>query len=122
MSMFDKLIGNLKATRRTIVFTEGHDARILEATDKLLKEDLMNVILLGNVDEVKAKAAAGNFSIDGAEIIDPATYPEMDAMIAKMVELRRRHRRAPVLWRLRHPDRSRRGRSGGDRNRVRQDC
>jgi phosphate acetyltransferase len=89
MSMFDKLIANLKATRRTIVFTEGTDARILEATDRLIKDDLMNVILLGGVDEVKAAAAAGNFSIEGAEIIDPNNYPEMSAMVDKMVELRK---------------------------------
>ena len=51
----------LKATRRTIVFTEGPDARILEATDRLLKDDLMDVILIGNVDEVKAAAEKGQF-------------------------------------------------------------
>ena len=49
----------------------------------------MGVILCGNVDEVKAAAAAGNFNIDGAEILDPATYPEMDALVAQMVELRK---------------------------------
>ena len=47
--MFTKLLDALKATRRTIVFTEGPDARILEATDRLLKEDLMDVILIGIV-------------------------------------------------------------------------
>ena len=72
--MFTKLIDALKATRRTIVFTEGPDARILEATDRLLKEDLMDVILIGNVDEVKAAAEKGNFCICKAQIIDPATY------------------------------------------------
>ena len=87
--MFSVLINNLKATRRTIVFTEGPDARILEATDRLLKEDLMNVILVGNVDEVKAAAEKGGFDIAKAEIIDPATYEGMDEMVAKMVELRK---------------------------------
>ena len=87
--MFTKLIDALKATRRTIVFTEGPDARILEATDRLLKDDLMDVILVGNVDEVKAAAAKGGFNIEGVEILDPATYPEMDAMVEKMVELRK---------------------------------
>ena len=87
--MFTKLIDALKATRRTIVFTEGPDARILEATDRLLKDDLMDVILVGNVDEVKAAARKGGFNIEGVEILDPATYPEMDAMVEKMVELRK---------------------------------
>ena len=72
--MFTKLLEALKATRRTIVFTEGPDARILEATDRLLEEDLMDVILIGNEAEVKAAAEKGNFCICKATIIDPATY------------------------------------------------
>lgn len=89
MGMFDKLIDNLKANKKTIVFTEGNDARILSAADRLLKEGLMGVILCGNADEVKAAAANGNFSIDGAEIIDPETYPEFESLVAQMVELRK---------------------------------
>ena len=87
--MFTKLLEALKATRRTIVFTEGPDARILEATDRLLKEDLMDVILIGNEAEVKAAAEKGNFCICKATIIDPATYERMDEMVAQMVELRK---------------------------------
>ena len=45
MGMFDKLLANLKASKKTIVFTEGTDARILSAADRLLREDLMGVIL-----------------------------------------------------------------------------
>ena len=87
--MFSNLIATLKANPRTIVFTEGPDPRILEASARLLKDGLMSVILVGNVDEVKSAAAAGSFDIEGAQIIDPAAYPEMDAMVAKMVELRK---------------------------------
>ncbi|WP_028509082.1 phosphate acetyltransferase [Ruminococcus sp. NK3A76] len=89
MGMFDKLIANLKASKKTIVFTEGTDERILSAADRLLKEDLMGVVLCGNVDEVNAAASKGGFDISKAEILDPATYPEMDALVAQMVELRK---------------------------------
>jgi len=89
MGMFDKLIANLKSSRKTIVFTEGNDPRILSAADRLIKENLMGVILCGNVDEVKAAAQNGGFNIEGAEIVDPATYPEMDALVAQMFELRK---------------------------------
>ena len=89
MGMFDKLIANLKSSKKTIVFTEGSDPRILSAADRLIKENLMGVILCGNVDEVKAAAKNGGFNIDGAEILDPATYPEMDALVAQMFELRK---------------------------------
>lgn len=89
MAMFDKLLANLKASRKTIVFTEGTDARILSAAAQLLSEGLMDVILCGNADEVKAAAAAGNYNVDAATILDPATYPEMDAMVAEMTALRK---------------------------------
>ena len=87
--MFQKMIETLKATNRSIVFTEGHDARILEATARLKKDGFLKPILVGNVEEVKANAAKGGFDIEGVEILDPATYPEMDAMVEKMVELRK---------------------------------
>ena len=89
MGMFDKLIDNLKASKKTIVFTEGTDERILWAADKLLKEELMGVILCGNENDVKAAADKGGFNIDKAQIMDPATYPEMEALVAQMVELRK---------------------------------
>ena len=89
MGMFDKLIDNLKASKKTIVFTEGTDERILWAADKLLKEELMGVILCGNENDVKAAADKGGFDIDKAQIMDPATYPEMEALVAQMVELRK---------------------------------
>ncbi len=89
MGMFDKLIANLKASRKTIVFTEGTDKRIQEAAARLLKDDLTDVILCGNVDDVKASAAKNGFDVSKATVLDPLTYPEMDAMVAAMVELRK---------------------------------
>ena len=89
MGMFDKLIANLKASKKTIVFSEGEDARILSAADRLLKEGLMGVILCGEASKVKAAAAQGGFNIDSAEIIDPASYPEFDSLVAQMFELRK---------------------------------
>ena len=83
------MIDNLKANPRSIVFTEGHDARILEATARLVEGGFLRPILVGNVEEVKANAAKGGFNIEGVEILDPATYPEMDAMVDAMVALRK---------------------------------
>ena len=87
--MFENLIEILKANPRKIVFTEGPDARILEAAARLKKGGFLTPVLVGNVDEVKAAADKGGFDIDGLEILDPLTYPGMDEMVAKMVELRK---------------------------------
>lgn len=87
--MFENLVATLKANRRKIVFTEGSDARILEAATRLKKDDILDSILVGNVDEVKAAAAEGGFDIEGLEIIDPANFDKFDEMVSKMVELRK---------------------------------
>ena len=74
---------------KRIVFTEGTDARILEASARLLAGTWLAPILIGNEAEVKAAAEEVGFNIRGAEIIDPATYPDMDKMVEEMVALRR---------------------------------
>ena len=89
MGMFDKLLANLKASKKTIVLTEGTDARILSAAERLLKEDLMDVILCGNVDEVAKAAKDGGFDVSKATVLDPLNYEGFDEMVSTMVELRK---------------------------------
>ena len=87
--MFENLVEILKANPRKIVYTEGTDARILESAARLKKDGFLTPVLVGVVDEVKAAAEKGGFDIEGLEILDPATYPEMEEMVAQMVELRK---------------------------------
>ena len=87
--MFNTMIETLRANPRKIVFTEGPDARILEATARLVEGGFLTPILVGNVDVVKAKAAECGFDIEGLEILDPLTYEGMDAMVEAMVALRK---------------------------------
>ncbi len=87
--MFKKLIEILKQNPRKIVFTEGTDPRILEASARLLSGTFLTPILVGNPDEVYAAAEEAGFNIRGAEIIDPENYADMDAMVETMVELRK---------------------------------
>jgi phosphate acetyltransferase len=89
MGMFDKLLANLAAKRKTIVFTEGTDARILSAADRLLKEDLMNVILCGNKDAVAKAAKDNGFDVSKATVLDPENYEGFQEMVDKIVELRK---------------------------------
>ena len=87
--MFQQLIDTLKKSPKRIVFTEGTDARILEASARLLAGTFLTPILIGKEDEVKAAAENAGFNIRGAEIIDPDTYPDMEKMVETMVELRK---------------------------------
>ena len=87
--MFEFLINKLKAHPRKIVFTEGTDPRILEASARLLSGTFLTPVLVGNPEAVMAAAEEAGFNIRGAEIIDPETFAEMDKMVALMVELRK---------------------------------
>ena len=87
--MFEALINKLKANPRKIVFTEGTDPRILEASARLLSGTFLTPVLVGNEDAIQAAAEAIGFNIRGAEIIDPATFADMDKMVDTMVEVRK---------------------------------
>ena len=89
MSIFENFEEKLRAESKSIVFTEGTDARILSAASRLLAGKTLRVILLGEPEAVKKAAADGGFDISGAEILNPADYEGFDEMVAQMVELRK---------------------------------
>ena len=96
--MFGKLIDILKKSPKKIVFTEGTDPRILEASARLLSGTFLTPILIGNEEEIRAAAEDAGFNIRGAEIYDPENYEKMDAMVEKMVELRKGKMTADECW------------------------
>ena len=87
--MFRKLIQKLKHNPKTIVFTEGSDPRILEASARLLSGTFLTPILVGNREEVLAAAERECLNVQNVQVLDPASYEGMDEMVEKMVELRR---------------------------------
>ena len=68
---FGGMIQKLKKNPKTIVFTEGTDARILEAASRLLAGTFLTPILVGNEEEIFAAAEEEGYNIRGAQIIDP---------------------------------------------------
>ena len=87
--MFEFLIKKLKEHPRKIVFTEGTDPRILEASARLLSGTFLTPVLVGNAEEIQKASEEIGFNIRGAIIIDPATFEDMDKMVDAMVELRK---------------------------------
>ena len=81
--MFEFLIKKLKAHPRKIVFTEGTDPRILEASARLLSGTFLTPVLVGNLDEIQAAAEEAGFNIRGAIIVYPENYENMEAMVAR---------------------------------------
>ena len=60
--MFGKLISILKENPKKIVFTEGTDPRILEASSRLLASTFLAPILIGKKEEVEKVAEAVSYT------------------------------------------------------------
>ena len=86
---FGSMIAKLKENPKKIVFTEGSDPRILEASSRLLAGYFLKPILLGKKEEIEKAAENSGSNIRGAEIIDPDNYEKMDEMVAAFCELRK---------------------------------
>lgn len=86
---FGKLIEILKKDPKKIVFTEGKDPRILEASSRLLASTFLEPILIGDEKEIFDIASDVGFNIRGAQIIDPLKYEKMDEMVDQLYEIRK---------------------------------
>lgn len=86
---FGQLIDILKKNHKTIVFTEGTDPRILEASSRLLASNFLKPILIGKEDEVYAAAEEAGFNVRGARVVDIDTYERFDEMVDLFCEIRK---------------------------------
>ena len=95
MGFIDVIKERAKSNIKTIVLPETEDMRTLEAADKILKEGIAKLVLVGNEEAVKKSAAEGGFDISGAQIVDPATSEKTQGYIDKLVELRQKKGMTP---------------------------
>lgn len=89
MYTFGTMIHQLKENPKTIVFTEGTDARILEAASRLLAGNFLTPILLGSKEAVEEAAETEGYNIRGAQIIDPEKFDRFDEMVELFCEIRK---------------------------------
>jgi phosphate acetyltransferase len=87
--MFEyELIERARADRQRIVLPEGTDDRVLEATQLLLRRDVVDLVLLGDVDAVRTRADMLGLDLGDTPIIDPSTASERDDYARRYHELR----------------------------------
>lgn len=87
--LFSALKEKLVGKQRKIVFPEGLDERILTAVSRLVQEQLVVPIVIGNKEAVKQKANELGLTLENVEIIDPQQYEKMDELVAAFVERRK---------------------------------
>lgn len=95
MNLVDKIKEKAKKSLQTIVLPESYDERTLYAAEKIVKEGLAKIVILGDPAKLQAEAKAKGINLDGVELLDPATSPKLDQYIADFVELRKKKGMTP---------------------------
>ena len=81
------LLSRARALKRVVVLPESDDERVLKAASKVLEVDGAKIILLGQKDEILARA--GSLELSGAEFIDISTSEYFDDFASTLFELRK---------------------------------
>ncbi len=90
MDLVQQIIARAKSNKQRIVLPEATEERTLRAADMVLKEDVANIILIGNPEEINSLASQwGLSSISKATIIDPENNPKSEEYAALLAELRK---------------------------------
>ncbi|MFE2022212.1 phosphate acetyltransferase [Streptomyces sp. NPDC059499] len=94
--MFEhELLEQARSNRRRVVLPEGTEERVLRAADVLLRRDVCDLTLLGDVDVIRKKAADLGIDLAGTQLIDPQTS-ELRQSFAEQYALLRAHRGVTV--------------------------
>lgn len=89
MNFIESIKNRAKKEIKTIVLPEAEDIRTLKATQIVLKEKYVNIVLVGNEEIIKQKAQENNVNIEGATIINPQTSENYEKYAQLLYELRK---------------------------------
>jgi len=87
LSFLERIKERAKEDIKTIVLPESMDRRTLEAADKILKEGIANIIIIGSNDDISKNS--NGLDISKATIIDPNTSELTEELTNKLYELRK---------------------------------
>jgi phosphate acetyltransferase len=85
------LIARAKANRQHIVLPEGSEDRILQASEVLLRREVVELTLLGNEEKIRSKIATLGLDLGTISIIDPE-HSELREKFACLLAKLRRHK------------------------------
>lgn len=91
MDLLQQICARAKADKQRIVLPEAEEERTLRAADKVLADDLANIILIGNPDNINKLAAEwGLKNIGKARIVDPQNNSKTEEYAELLAELRKK--------------------------------
>ncbi|MFI6474410.1 phosphate acetyltransferase [Streptomyces sp. NPDC050516] len=87
--MFEhELLEQARSNRRRVVLPEGTEDRVLRAADVLLRRDVCELTLLGDVEAIRKKAADLGIDVTKCQIIDPQTSELRQRFAERYAQLR----------------------------------
>lgn len=90
MHLVDQIKATARQNRQVVVLPEGYDDRMIQAAGPIVKDNLADVVLLGDPGGLQAKAAELGASLEGVTLLDPKNAPQLDAYVDELVELRKK--------------------------------
>ena len=78
-----------RARRRRVVMPEPGDERVLRAAHQATRERTAQILLLGETNAIKQRARELGLSLDGIELVDPATDQHRARYVDRLVEIRK---------------------------------
>jgi len=88
MGLIDNIKENAKKQLRTIVLPESEDERVLQAAAQVLADKTANIVLIGDAQKINSDADTCGANIEGAQIINPKNFANIEKYIDELVELR----------------------------------
>ncbi|MCI7371031.1 phosphate acetyltransferase [Prevotella sp.] len=91
MNLLEHIVARAKSDKQRIVLPEATEERTLRAADRVLADDIANLILIGNPEEIKTLAEKWDLhNIDKATIVDPENNPKAEEYATLLAELRKK--------------------------------
>ena len=88
--LFEKLRQNAVACKQRIILPESTEPRTLRAANRIIGDDVAEIILIGNKEEILAKGRELNLiNLEKATFVDPADEQSMEKYAQLFYELRK---------------------------------
>lgn len=89
MTLLEQIRQKAASNKKTIVLPEGTEERTVKAVETIIKDQLANVILLGDPSEISAVAKKVGSNIDGVTIMDPRKSELYNECVEQFFEMRK---------------------------------
>ena len=90
MSFIEGIKEQARKVRRTIVLPESEDERVLRAADEAIKENLADLILLGDPEVIHADEKKYGLDLSKVKIVDPQHCDKFEHYAEVFTELRKK--------------------------------